>query len=127
MKPFSRAQRVGGQIQRLLSEFIQREIKDPRLSAVIITGIKMTRDLRIARIYYTVQSAMTAAGREAAAAGLESAKGYLKRSLAAELGLRYMPELQFFHDDSLDYGARIEQLLESLKSDHEPDRSPSEE
>jgi ribosome-binding factor A len=127
MKPFSRAQRVGGQIQRLLSEFIQREIKDPRLSAVIITGIKMTRDLRIARIYYTVQSVMTVAGREAAAAGLESAKGYLKRSLAAELGLRYMPELQFFHDDSLDYGARIEQLLESLKSDHEPDRSPSEE
>ncbi|MCG6906848.1 MAG: 30S ribosome-binding factor RbfA [Desulfobacteraceae bacterium] len=127
MKPFSRAQRVGGQIQRLLSEFIHKEVKDPRLAAVIITGIKMTRDLRIARIYYTVQSAMTAAGREAAAAGLESAKGYLKRSLAAELGLRYMPELQFFHDDSLDYGARIEQLLESLKSDHEPDRSPSEE
>jgi ribosome-binding factor A len=127
MKPFSRAQRVGGQIQRLLSEFIQREVKDPRLAAVIITGIKMTRDLRIARIYYTVQSAITAAGREAAAAGLESAKGYLKRSLAAELGLRYMPELQFFHDDSLDYGARIDQLLESLKSDHEPDRSPSEE
>ncbi len=127
MKPFSRAQRVGGQIQRILSTLIRKEIKDPRLAAVIITGIKLTRDLRIARIYYTVQSAMTAAGREAAAEGLESAKGYLKRSLAAELGLRYMPDLQFFHDDSLDYGAHIDQLLESIKSDHGPDRSPSEE
>lgn len=127
MKPFSRAQRVGGQIQRVLSEFIRKEIKDPRVAPVVVTGVKMTRDLRIAKIYYTVQSGMDPAAREAAAEGLESAKGYLKRSLAAELGLRYMPDLKFYHDDSLDYGAHIDQLIESIKSDNESDRSPSEE
>jgi ribosome-binding factor A len=127
MKPFSRAQRVGGQIQRILSEFLHKEIKDPRLAPVVVTGVKMTRDLRIAKIYYTAQSATDSSSRQGAAEGLESAKGYLKRSLAAELGLRYMPDLKFYHDDSLDYGAHIDQLLESIKSDNGPDPSTSEE
>ena len=51
IKPFERSARVGGQIQRALSELLIKKIKDPRLEAVVITGVKMTRDLRLAKIY----------------------------------------------------------------------------
>jgi len=54
MKPFARSDRVSGQIQRALSDLLRKNIKDPRLEKVIITGVKMSKDLRLARIYFTL-------------------------------------------------------------------------
>jgi ribosome-binding factor A len=51
--------------------------------------------------------------------GFKSALGYVKRKLAAQLGLRYMPELRFFYDDSFDYGSHIERLIKAVKSENE--------
>ena len=53
MKPFSRSDRVGGQIQRVLSDLLYKNVSDPRLEGATITGVKMTRDLRIAKVYFT--------------------------------------------------------------------------
>jgi ribosome-binding factor A len=124
MKPYSRSERVSGHIQKVLSNMLQQNIKDPRLEMTTITGVKMSRDLRIARIYF-----VTSGGRkssEEVAEGFKSALGYVKRTLARQLGLRYMPELNFFYDESFDYGARIENVLKSIKADNEPDRTPFE-
>ena len=126
MKPFTRGNRVGGQIQKTLSEVLSRKIKDPRLSMATITGVKMSADLRLARIYFSFTGSETA--KKEVIKGFEAAKGFLKRTLASQLGLRYMPDLTFFYDDSFDYGAHIEQVLKSIETDNEPDnRSPTEE
>ncbi len=126
MKPFTRGNRVGGQIQKTLSEVLSRKIKDPRLSMATITGVKMSADLRLARIYFSFTG--SEAAKKEVIKGFEAARGFLKRTLASQLGLRYMPDLTFFYDDSFDYGAHIEQVLKSIETDNEPDNSsPTEE
>lgn len=119
MIPFSRADRVSGLIQEVLSELLKKKIRDPRLAMATITGVKMSRDLKLARIYFTIYG--DSKKSEAAARGFESARGFIKRSLAPKLGLRYMPDLNFFYDDSFDYGSHIDQLLEKISTDNGPD------
>ena len=114
MTSFSRAERVSGLIQEALSDIIHKEISDPRLEMATITAVKMSRDLKSARVYFTVPGG--ASKSETATKGFKSALGYLKRSLAGTLELRYMPELKFFYDESFDYGSHIDQLLESVKT-----------
>ncbi|RPJ17636.1 MAG: 30S ribosome-binding factor RbfA [Desulfobacteraceae bacterium] len=125
MTLFSRSDRVAGQIQKILSEILIKDIKDPRLDMATITGVKMSKDLKLARIYFTISGSNKSA--EDASKGFKSASGYLKRTLAGQLGLRYMPDLAFFYDESFDYGARIDSLLKTLKKDDGPDNSTTKE
>ena len=121
MKPFARSDRVSGQIQKVLSDILLKKIKDPRLEGATITGVKMSRDLKFARVYF-----VTSGGKEnmeEAIEGFKSALGYVKRKLAAQLGLRYMPELRFFYDDSFDYGSHIDKIIKSVKSENESNNS----
>jgi ribosome-binding factor A len=121
MSGFARAQRVGGLIQEILSDLLRRDISDPRLHLTTITHVKVTKDLRIARVYFaTAGGAQTSA---AAAQGFKSAAGFIKRCLGRQLGLRYMPQVEFFYDESFDYGAHIDQLLKSVKQENGTDRS----
>ncbi len=117
MKPFARSDRVSGQIQKVLSDILHKEIRDPRLEGATITSVKMSRDLKFARVYFVASG-----GKERmkeAVEGFKSAFGYVKRKLAAQLGLRYMPELRFFYDDSFDYGSHIDKLIKAVKSENE--------
>ena len=114
MKPFARSERVGGKIQKVLSELLHKSIQDPRLEMVTITGVRMTTDLKIAKIYFSTPKGESDAKR--VSEGFKSSRGYIKRILASQLGLRYMPDLQFYYDESFDYGAQIEKLLKSVKS-----------
>jgi len=120
MTPFTRADRVGGKIQKTLSDILQKKVNDPRLKMVTITGVKMSRDLRIAKIYFSIAEAGDKRKTDAID-GFKSASGYLKQKLARELGLRYMPVLKFFYDESFDLGAKIESLLKSVKTDNGSD------
>jgi ribosome-binding factor A len=113
MSGFSRAQRVAGLIHEILSDLMRKEISDPRLALTTITHVKVSPDLRIARVYFAA-----AGGAEKSAeagAGFKSAAGFIKRRLGRELGLRYMPELGFFYDESFDTAAHIDQLLKSVE------------
>ncbi|MEW6670404.1 MAG: 30S ribosome-binding factor RbfA [Thermodesulfobacteriota bacterium] len=125
MKPFSRSDRVGGQIQKVLSELLHKGIKDPRLKMTSISSVKVSADLKYARIYFITSGDVKR--RQEAADGFNKAMGYLKRELARQLGLRYMPELKFFYDDSFDYGTRIDKILNSLNTDHESNHTAVEE
>jgi ribosome-binding factor A len=124
MKPFARSDRVSGQIQKILSEILLKKIKDPRLEQTSITAVKMSRDLRIARIYFVAPGNEKAIQK--AAEGFKSALGYVKRTLACQLGLRYMPDLKFFYDESFDYGSRIDRVLKAIKAENEPDNTSFE-
>ncbi len=114
MSPFSRADRVGGLIQKVLSNILNKNIRDPRLKMVTITGVKVSRDLKQARIYFTTSGGIQK--KDDTIEGFNSAHGFIKRTLAHELDLRYMPHLKFFYDESLEYGAHIDELIESTKS-----------
>jgi len=124
MTLFSRAERVGGQIQKILSEILLKDVHDPRLEMTTVTAVKMSKDLRIARIYFTVTGGTSNA--DEALKGFKSAAGFLKRALAGEFDLRYMPALNFFYDESFDYGERIEKVLKSIKKDDGPDNTTIE-
>ena len=116
MTLFSRADRVSGLIQELLSDLLKKSIHDPRLEMTTITKVKMSPDLKLARIYFTIYGDRKKS--EDAAAGFESARGFIKRNLARKLRLRYMPDLKFFYDESFDYGLHIDQLLKKIKIDN---------
>jgi len=117
MISFSRADRVSGLIQEVLSDLLRKDIHDPRLQMATITNVKMSRDLKLARIYFSIHGG--GAKVEAAAKGFESARGFIKRSLARKLSLRYMPDLTFFYDESLDYGSHIDELLKKIMTENE--------
>ncbi|MDA8140161.1 MAG: 30S ribosome-binding factor RbfA [Desulfobacteraceae bacterium] len=119
MRPFSRADRVGGLIKQTLAELLLRQISDPRLTGAVITGVKVTGDLRLAKIYFSAPGGEK--GHQEAKEGFEQAHGFIKRELAQRLGLRYMPDLRFYYDASIDYGARIEELLKTVKQRDEED------
>jgi len=117
--PFSRADRVSALIQEVLSDLLKKKIRDPRLAMATVTRVTMSPDLKLARIYFSIYGGSNKS--EAAVLGFESAHGFIKRSLARRLRLRYMPDLKFFYDDTLDYSMHIEQLLEKIATDHGPD------
>jgi ribosome-binding factor A len=102
-----------------LARLLQNGIKDPRLAQATITGVSLSRDLRIAKVYFVTYGKSD--DKEVVLEGFEKAKGFIKRELASELGLRYMPELRFFYDPSFDYGDRINQVLQSIRTDDERD------
>ena len=113
MIPFTRSDRVSGLIQKVLSELLQKDIKDPRLKMTTITSVEVSRDLKLARIYFTSPNGDHK--KEAAIKGFNSARGFIKRTLANELDLKYMPDLKFFYDESIEYGSHIDSLIKLTK------------
>ena len=109
----NRPARVGQLIQQLLGAMLARGLRDPRLGFVTITGVKVSPDLRDARVFWTCHG--TEEDKKANKKGLESAKSYLRRELGGDLGLRVTPQLSFTYDEALDRGDRIEQLLREVK------------
>jgi ribosome-binding factor A len=80
----------------------------------LITGVKMSRDIKTANVYYAVTGGK--GSKDETAKGFQEARGYIKRALAGQLGLRYMPEIRFYYDESIDYGAHNDNLIKSIHS-----------
>lgn len=106
-----RQRRVAELINEEMSMILQDEVQDPRIAGVTVTGAHVSRDLRQATVYITTDDPES--GREALAA-LERSQGYLRRQLAARAFLRFVPELRFRVDDSLQQAKRIESLLDEV-------------
>jgi ribosome-binding factor A len=109
-REFSRNQRLGNQILRSLSELLRHEVKDPRLDAVSLTTVDLTRDLSVARVYFSLLD--PAADPVPVAEGLGRAAGFLRGKLGRALKVRHVPELRFVHDDSAEQAMRISELLD---------------
>lgn len=124
IKPFARADRVSGLIHEALSRLLQKSIKDPRLDSVSFTGVKMAPDLKRARIYFVVSDHLSS--KEEALAGFEKAKGFIKYTLAQKLKLKYMPDLQFYYDDSIEYGFHMNSVLKKIKNEHTKNNQSTE-
>jgi len=116
-----RAVRVGDQILKEISLLLLEKVKDPRVNGVTITGISLSNDLKLARVYYSVIGEENQIVK--AQAGLDSAKGFIKRKMGSRLSLRYIPEISFVHDPSLESGSYMDRLLDELKADESRDVS----
>lgn len=121
-----RADRVGAEIQRILSEELLHRVRDPRVAHVTITRVRMNDDLRLARVWFTLLE-VGEGDHNAALRGLESAMPYLRRTVAGELGLRHAPELVFAYDEDLANARRIDSLLKGLRTHDASDAPPEEE
>jgi ribosome-binding factor A len=110
----NRSDRVGDQILREISDLLLKKVKDPRLKGVTLTGVSVSRDLRRAYVYYSIFG--EGEQKKQVQEGFESAKGYIRREIGERLQLRYVPDVQFRHDNSLEYGQKMERILEELSS-----------
>jgi ribosome-binding factor A len=113
-REFSRSRRVGEQIQREMAELVQRELKDPRLGMVTISAVEVTKDLSVAKVFFTVLN--PGHDVEQTRQGLTHAGGFLRRELAHRMKLRVVPELRFFYDSSLEKGSRLSALIDKAVS-----------
>ena len=112
-----RMDKINHQIQKEISIIVQQELGDPRLKFVTITKGDVSRDLKSARISFSVLGNHQKI--EDAKKGLEKAKGLIRKFVGERMGMRYTPELVFIHDRSLEYSARIEETLKEIHNDLE--------
>lgn len=106
-----RMRRVDEALRAVLSEAITKDLKDPRIGFVTVTGVRTSPDLRHARVYVSVLGSEPA--RAATLDGLRSAHGFLQGRIATELSLKHTPTLSFEYDESIDRGMRISSLLDA--------------
>jgi ribosome-binding factor A len=116
----NRPQRVADQIQRDLSELIAREVRDPRVGLVTISGVELTPDYAHAKIHFTVIGSPA----EATLAGLEAASGHLHKLLFRRIRIHTVPRLHFLLDTSVEKGFEMEQLIRSALDTGSPPASP---
>ncbi len=110
--PPGRMRRVDELVRGVLSDAIAKDLRDPRVGFVTVTGVKTSADLRHARVYVSVLGDERT--RAASLDGLRSAHGFLQGVLASELTLKHTPTLTFEYDESVDRGMRITQLLDDV-------------
>jgi ribosome-binding factor A len=115
--PHKRSDKVAETIHELISSILSRGLNDPRIGFVTIIAVEVTEDLRLARVFFTVIGDDQA--KKDSEAGLNSAKGFLRRELGKSLTMRYTPELVFKYDHSGEYGSRIDSLLKEIETGHE--------
>lgn len=114
-----RQRKVADRIKQLVSITIDRKIKDPDKGFITITHVRVSRDLRIASVYFTVFG--EAADEEKSLQVLERAKNFIRNEMAPELKMRFVPELRFFVDDTMAYARKIEKLLDDIKKEDNAD------
>ena len=122
--PGRRTDRVGVLIQRELSEIIQRDLKDPRVSFCTISQVEVSADLKYADVKVSVIGDKKQ--KRNSITGLKSAAGFLRREVVQRIGLRHAPELRFELDDSVDQLMRIDRLLKRIDTQEEIS-SPSDD
>ncbi|MEA3471769.1 MAG: 30S ribosome-binding factor RbfA [Thermodesulfobacteriota bacterium] len=110
---FKRADRVSDLVKAEITDILLRQVRDPRVQNVTITDVKMSDDLRQAKIYFVPMGSDSVT--DEVKEGLKRATGFLKRELGKRLQLRYVPDVTFIFDTSFDYGDRIERLLVEIE------------
>ena len=116
-QPARRPEQVAGTIRQVITEALSREIRDPRVGFVTVTGVLVTNDLSHARVAVSVGG--DEAEKARALQGLQSAAGFLRSRAARALTTRTVPELHFELDKGVEHAARIEELLESIRREEQ--------
>jgi ribosome-binding factor A len=105
-----RQKQVSSLIQKELGDLLEKRVSDPRIDFATITAVEISPDLRQAHIFVSIMG-----NQQEAMEGFDHAASFLRHELSSRLALRYMPDLTFHLDDSLERGERIDQLLEEIQ------------
>ena len=124
-KGFRRADRVAERLRSELMDLLLRgSVRDPAAKDVVVSAVRMTDDLSIARIYVRVLEEIGPERQDAVVDALQRATGFLRRELGHRLQLRHVPSLEFYWDDVVDSALRIESILDELS--HDTNAGPEE-
>ena len=117
MGSFKRADRVADLLKIEIADLLLKQVRDPRIGSVTITGVKVTDDLRTAKVFFVEMGKDVCSADPQA--GLSKATGFLRRELGRRLQLRRVPEIIFVYDPSFAYGNRIDTLLKEIHEKEE--------
>jgi len=120
-----RPEKVAHLMRREIAEILQERLRDPRVSAMVsVTDVEVTNDLSFAKVFVSIMG--DAAVRASTLEALAHAAGFVRHELGPRLGLREVPEIRFVHDESLDRGARVEELLKRIHDGQPPEDEGAE-
>ena len=112
-------------IRAELADILRKRISDPRIGLLTLSGVTLSDDLRVAKVYFVEMGQDQC--RPEIRAGLDRAAGFIRRELGKRIELRYVPELIFLYDPSFAYGSRIEKLIQELHHQEEPEEPDAPE
>ena len=115
----SRPGRVADQLRAEVTDLLAREVHDPGIGFLTITHVKVTPDLQVARLYYTTLG--DARARRDTDRALQRVTPFLRRHLGRRLRLKRVPELEFFFDEAIERGDRVERILQEISAGRAPD------
>ncbi|MFO1520109.1 MAG: 30S ribosome-binding factor RbfA [bacterium] len=113
----ARQEKIAEEIRREVSTILLFELQDPRVSGVTVTGVKMTPDLQLARVYFTIPGEPQR--KEEALKGLKSCSGLIRKLVSQRITLKFMPTFDFFYDESLELQERIDTLFDEIEKKRE--------
>lgn len=109
-----KTQRIASNIIKEISYILAYEVKDSDIKFVTVTDCKLTTDLSYAKIYVTV---LDNSKKESTLKALKDASSFIRRELANRVDIRHVPELDFVYDESIEYGKKIEDIIEKIHED----------
>ncbi len=113
MHPYKRSTRVGDLIKEEVADIIMHKLKDPRLGFITVTDARVSSDLRHAKIYISVLEAVK---KDETLKILMSSTGFIRSELAKRVKIKFIPEIVFKFDESIEYGAKIDRMLNEIKT-----------
>jgi len=116
-QPSRRPDQVAGTIRQVIADALTREVRDPRVGFVTVTGVLVTNDLSHARVMVSIPG--DDSEKSKALQGLQSAAGFLRTRAARALTTRTVPELHFELDKGMEHAARIEKLLQTIRREEQ--------
>lgn len=116
MLPYKRSQRVGDLVREEVADIIMCRLKDPRIGFVTVTGVDMSDDLKMARIFVSI---LKPEDRVQTIEILNDAKPFIRSALGKRLKMKFTPSVEFKLDTSIEYGSRIDSLLKKIKTEDE--------
>lgn len=125
MAATGRVERLQDQIKKVVSQVIQKKLSDPNIGFVTVTDVEVTRDLKHAKIFYSVYG--DTRSKQDTAKALKKARGFILRELAREIRIRKIPEIVFAPDNSVERGLRIQELLKQIESDSDSEQGNQKE
>ncbi len=109
-----RDKKIGEEIRREVSQILHFEIKDPRVAGITVTGVKISSDLHFARVYYALPGAEQR--KDSAKKGLGKSAGYIRHLLAERLSMKFVPQIEFFYDETFEIEGRLNDLFKDLRN-----------
>ena len=119
-----RQDRLADSLKQRISDIISFKIKDPRIGFITVTHVKLSSDCRHVRIYVSVYG--SGAEAKSTLEGLESAKGFIRSTVGSGIRLRYVPEIEFVLDETMQHSMRIGELLKEIKEERNNEKSEGE-